>query len=329
VRARSATRHRIAVMKMRYAAVRDGASKWVANRRDHAPVLDLVLRLHERDRDIDGSLVGSALALRVFLFFVPLALALVGAVGFLAGHVSSDAASKQVGLSGDLANQIDTALRQSSTTRWAALLAGLIGMASAGRSMAHVLFVASRRAWRHRDGGETAALRVVGWVTGLMATIGILATVANRVRQAAGLGVATTTLVGVALTYAVVWFVVSLRLPRAPSDPSALLPGALLVGVVLAAMQWAVQFFIPARLEHASELYGGIGVATVALGWFFIIGRCIIASFVLNAVVWERFGSLNEFVFGLPGLRRIPKRLPRVARFFGHGVGDDRSDDLS
>jgi uncharacterized BrkB/YihY/UPF0761 family membrane protein len=98
---------------------------------------------------------------------------------------------------------------------------------------------------------------------------------------------------------------------------------------VLAAMQWAVQFFIPARLEHASELYGGIGVATVALGWFFIIGRCIIASFVLNAVVWERFGSLNEFVFGLPGLRRIPKRLPRVARFFGHGVGDDRSDDLS
>ena len=37
---------------------------------------------------------------------------------------------------------------------------------------------------------------------------------------------------------------------------------------------------------------------------------------VLNAVVFERFGSISQFVFELPLIERIPARFPKVATFF-------------
>jgi hypothetical protein len=41
----------------------------------------------------------------------------------------------------------------------------------------------------------------------------------------------------------------------------------------------------------------------------------------LNAVMYERIGSITGFVFGLPVLRILPKRSPKFARFFG--LADD------
>jgi hypothetical protein len=55
----------------------------------------------------------------------------------------------------------------------------------------------------------------------------------------------------------------------------------------------------------------------VTLGWFFIMGRVIVLSLALDAVVYERFGSITTFVFGLPILRSIAKRAPWLRRFFG------------
>ena len=58
-------------------------------------------------------------------------------------------------------------------------------------------------------------------------------------------------------------------LPRATTDPSALLPGARLVGLTLVGMQAVSQLYLPDRLSRASELYGAIGTTIVTLGWFF------------------------------------------------------------
>ena len=48
------------------------------------PLLDVGLRIYQRDRESAGTIVGSALAFRLFLFFVPLLLFVVGVLGFLA-----------------------------------------------------------------------------------------------------------------------------------------------------------------------------------------------------------------------------------------------------
>jgi uncharacterized BrkB/YihY/UPF0761 family membrane protein len=292
-------------------------ASWAEDRRPKMPILDLTFRYYERDRDSDASIIGSAIAFRVFLFFVPLMLALVGVLGFLSEWITGKDAADTIGVKGGLATQIDTALKQSATARWIALVAGVFGAAWAGRALAKTLVVASRRAWQIPPPAKQYALRVVGSIAGLIAAVGLLTIVVNRVRNAVGLGVGTTVLVGCAVAYAVAWFFVSLVVPRAPSDPSALLPGAVLVGGALGVMEWFVQFYLPNRINHASQLYGAIGITIVTLGWFFIIGRLFVMSFVLNAVVFERFGSLSEFVFSLPGIRRIPKRWPGVATFFG------------
>jgi uncharacterized BrkB/YihY/UPF0761 family membrane protein len=280
------------------------------------PIVELVQRFLQRDREIDGDVLGSAVALRVFLFFVPLLLVVVGALGFLASAVSSDDAADELGVTGRLAEQIDSALQQSSTTRWVALLSGLFGAAWAGRTLAKVLVAASRQAWGVRTRSRTS-IKLVGAIAGLIGVIGLLAAVINRIREAAGVSVATTAFLGAVAVYASVWFVVLLLLPHGDADPSALLPGAVAVGLSLAVMQWFVQLYLPGRMNKASELYGAIGATVVALGWFFIVGRMFVASLVLNATMWERFGSLSQFVFSLPGLRRIPRRWPTIARFFG------------
>jgi uncharacterized BrkB/YihY/UPF0761 family membrane protein len=290
---------------------------WLERHRSSRPLIDVGLRYWERDRECDASVIGAAVALRVFLFFVPLLLAAVGLLGFLAQFVSSKDAADDIGVSGTLAGEIDTALKQSSTARWLALLIGLFGAAWAGRTLAKTLAVASRRAWALDIPHKTPTFRVVGTVAGIVGTLGLMAIIVNRIRNALGAGLGTTVLVGSAVLYMAAWFFVSLVLPRARSDPSALLPGAVLVGAAIAVLQGFTQFYAADRISHASELYGGIGVTIVTLGWFFIIGRLFLVSFVLNAIMFERFGSLSEFVFSLPVLRRIPGRYPRLAEFFG------------
>ena len=53
-------------------AVRASASTTILERHRHHLLVDLGLRLYERDRESAGTLVGSALAFRLFLFFAPL-----------------------------------------------------------------------------------------------------------------------------------------------------------------------------------------------------------------------------------------------------------------
>jgi len=249
-------------------------------------------------------------------------LAAVGALGFVGLYVSSQDVTDEMGVSGSVANQINTALEQSSTARFTALVVGLVGAAWAGRTLAKTLAVASRRAWMLGAARKAPPVRIVGAVAGLIGTLGAMSLVVNRIRDSYGIGVGATLLIGSAVVYSLAWFVASVVLPRAPSDPSALLPGALLVGVALAALQGFTQFYVSNQLSHASDLYGSIGIVVVTLGWFFIIGRLFVVSFVLNAVIFERFGSLTEFVFALPGVRRIPKRYPQLARWFGLHVDD-------
>ena len=54
----------------------------------------------------------------------------------------------------------------------------------------------------------------------------------------------------------------------------------------------------------------------MTLGWFFILGRAIVIANALNAVVYERLGSLSEFVFSLPVFRSIARRSAWIRRFF-------------
>lgn len=314
---RDGRRGRVDAVRRAVAQATGSAASWFEAQRRRRPIVDLLQRFVERDGEAAGSVLGSAVAYRVFLFTAPLLLALVGALGLLSGHVSPSDTSEAVGVSGQLAAQIRDAFDQSSSARWVALGIGLVGAATAGRSLTKVLVVASALAWRQTQTRPRTQLRVVAAVVSLLTGVLVVAAVLNRVRAEAGVGVAATSLVIAGLVYGVGWFFISLLLPRAASDPTAVLPGAVLVGATVSVLQWGMQFYLPDRVSQASDLYGSLGITLATLAVFFVFGRVVVASLVLNAVVWERFGSIASFVFGLPGLRALPRRLPRLARFFG------------
>ena len=104
---------------------------------------------------------------------------------------------------------------------------------------------------------------------------------------------------------------------REHTDPSALVPGAVIFAAVLTGMQAVSQIYLPGKFSHASELYGAIGITIVTLGWFFILGRAMMFSLSVDAVIYERFGSISQFVFSLPLLRIIPRKSPRLRKLFG------------
>jgi uncharacterized BrkB/YihY/UPF0761 family membrane protein len=290
---------------------------WIEQRPTPGAILDLAVRLYERDREAAGTIVGSAVAFRLFLFFVPTLLVVVGLAGFASAHVAAEGLTSSAGLSGALAAQIQAAFAQSSTARWFALLAGLVGMATSGRSLARGLVLMSALSWQVPTRGQRATVRITATVVGIMLSITLCAILVNLVRAELGLVVAGLSFAGVAVAYFVAWLALAMVLPRSTNDPGALLPGAALVGVAMAVVQAFTQLYLPDRVSQASSLYGGLGVTIVTLGWFFIIGRLAVLSMTINAVLYERLGSLTTLVFALPLLRALPPRSPRLARFFG------------
>jgi uncharacterized BrkB/YihY/UPF0761 family membrane protein len=288
---------------------------WFAEQRERITIVDVGADVYERDKEAGGTLLGSALALRLFLFFVPLLLVIVGLAGVFGGRSDGSVVSDSAGVSGTLANYIDDAFRQSGQTPWIALAVGLFGVATAGRSLTRALVLSSALSWQ-LGGKQRTPVRAIGVVTGLFVGLALSASIMNRIRQTAGVAVTSVSMVGLFGIYFVVWLLLFQALPRRTTDPGASLPGAAVGAAVMVGLQAVTQFYLPHQLDSATQMYGGLGVLVAFLGWFFFIGRAIAFSFALNAVIYEQVGSVSTLVFGLPMIREIPRRVPAVGRYF-------------
>jgi uncharacterized BrkB/YihY/UPF0761 family membrane protein len=305
-------------------AVVDWGARTLGELRERVAVVDLGVRVYERDKEAAGTLLGSALSLRLFLFYVPLVLTAVGIAGLLGRFAGVDSISSSVGVSGSLAAEIDAVFDQRKTAPWIAIALGLYGMAWTGRSLAQALVLSSALSWQ-LGGRQRLRVRAIGIVVGLVVGMALTATIVNRLRASVGLAVASVSYAAVAGVYVILWLLLIVALPRRTPDPGAALPGAAIMAAVMTVLQMALQLYLPHKIESASSLYGRVGVVVALLGWFYIIGRSIAFSLAVNAVLYERLGSLSGFVFALPGLRILPRRVPAVRRFFD--LDQPSSDD--
>jgi uncharacterized BrkB/YihY/UPF0761 family membrane protein len=297
-------------------ATADRAKGWLEDRRQQALPVDLAVQFYERDRDSFASVLGAAIALRLFLFFVPAMLVLLSLVMLFSGHDGVRNLAENAGVTGGMAAQVEQAASTSRTTSFGLFVAGAWLLLWAGRSLTKTLASCSAGSWRMLGRESKATLRMAAAVTTLVMLLVVTAAIMNRVRQTQGLAVVTTSWLVAGALYSLGWFLVCATLPRRTTDPGALLPGAVLTGTAFAALQWFVQFYLPAKLENVTAVAGGIGTAVVTLGYMFFIGRVMASSFILDAVIFERIGSVSGLVFSLPGLRRLPRRSPRLARYF-------------
>ena len=293
--------------------------------RDRIPALDTGWQIYQRDRDAAGTLLGSALALRLFLFFVPFLLFLVGLAGIIGWIFSIEGPARHAGITGAVADDIDATFEQSSRSPWVAIVIGLWALAWSGRSLSRALILSSALSWK-LGGGQKVGLRVVGTIVGILSGFGLAWTLVNQIRQSAGVAVVTISFVTVALIYIALWSLLYLTLPRATSDPGAALPGAVLIALTVTGMQAVSILYLPSRISDASSVYGAIGFFVVLLGWFFIIGRVLAFSFALNAVIYEAYGSISQLIFGLPVIRLLPRRWPFFVSYFDLDNGPDTRD---
>ncbi|MGZ5397188.1 MAG: hypothetical protein ACXWEI_17625 [Mycobacterium sp.] len=294
-------------------AVTKRAEVMFAEARDREGLVDFVADLYDRDTESRGSVLGSAIALRLFLFVIPATVTLVGLVNVLGlDSLVRDDLSASV-----TTGPISTALSGVSWPRSLWIFAsGSVLTLLAGRSLAKVLAACAAGAWKMTARESTMKPIAVAALTGVLVAHIASSSVFNRLRDADSLPLSLTAWLAVMATTAVTWFLLMLVLPRKVSDPGALLPGAALMGVCFTVLQWFMQFYLPNRIERTTDTFGELAVTVATLGNFFFIGRLMASTFVTTAVVYERWGSLSQLVFELPGLRRVAGRSPQLRRYF-------------
>jgi uncharacterized BrkB/YihY/UPF0761 family membrane protein len=236
-----------------------------------------------------GMLLASAIAFRTFLWLMPLALL---AAGLLTGVGRSypsvaERAQRTTGVTAVARQQIVAALQDGGQSWWVAVVVGLIGFLWTTRTLMRNLIQATAHIWdaptrrqpqRHVIISSlifAAAWLMLFFAFGLVSTLDILA-----------VGVIATFITQVTLS-TLVWLVISLRLPDRRESWTDLLPGCILFGVGLSLMQLVGRFYLPARFEHSSQLYGSLGVAAVILVWLLLLGHLTTISALVNRVWFD------------------------------------------
>jgi uncharacterized BrkB/YihY/UPF0761 family membrane protein len=273
----------------------DAAWAAVEAKRPQVKSVDATLATFERDRERAGWLLAGALAHRLFLWLLPFTLVLVAGLGFLASANRESPAdlAEALGVVGLAADSIARAAADAERARFIALFVGLPALYIATVGAIKAFRTVSALAWGVAAGpiGRTP-LAVLGFL-GLLTAAFAITFVASAVRGLSpGAGIFATGIIVVGyvwIAYAALWV-----LPRRPVPWTALLPGALLIGLGLQAIHITTVYFVSYRISSSSETYGALGVAAALLLSLYLVGRLFVAGVILNTTLWERGQRKDE-----------------------------------
>ena len=264
----------------------------VVTTRRTVPSVDAAFTAHGRDLAVGGNLLASAIAYRLFLWMLPLALLGTSFLGFVRAADEEDPAhlADDLGLSAYVASTVARAAEQAESSRWLVLVIGLWALYVASAAGAKTFSAVHGLVWglsvrRPRKTARAGAAFTGFGVLALLVTFG--AYWARREAPSIGLGVT----LAIFVAYAALWLAIALFLPHADAPWTRLIPGALFAAFGAQVLHLATVFYLASKLEHASELYGGLGAAAGVLLWLYLLGRLAVGSAVINATLWERTGA--------------------------------------
>jgi uncharacterized BrkB/YihY/UPF0761 family membrane protein len=267
----------------------DAGRAAIEARRQHVRSLDATIAALERDRRHAGWLLAGALAHRLFLWLLPFTLVLVAGLGFLesANRESPEDLAGTLGIVGIASESIARAAADAEHARFIALFVGLPTLYVASIGAIKAFRTVSSLAWGiPAEPLGRMPLAVLGFL-GLIAALFTVTVAGAAVRdRSPALGLLVTGLVAVGyvwIAYAAIWV-----LPRRPVPWTALIPGALLIGLGFQAIHLTIVYFISYRISSSSETYGALGVAAALLLSLYLIGRLFVAGVILNTTLWER-----------------------------------------
>ncbi len=263
------------------------AERAQAERQSHASV-DAVFEMADHDSEVGGGIMAGALAYRLFIWLLPLALVAVAGLGIAASASSNtpEHEADALGLAGLVSSSIASAA--NSPNRWYALLIGIPILIYTTRSLLRTLIVVHRLVWSDVRAAVpkpklAATMHLLAALLGLL----IASALASAARSLSGVGGLLVTLL-IPAPYAALWLLISMRLPHRDAVRRALVPGALLFGFGLEALHIVAAYVIAPYAASKQGTYGSLGIAAALLLGLFLISRLVVASAVLNATLWQR-----------------------------------------
>jgi uncharacterized BrkB/YihY/UPF0761 family membrane protein len=251
--------------------------------------VETAFQTYDRDKRAVGNVLAGAVAFRLFMYLLPVALALLTILGIVAGFdpTQPQELAKHAGLGHTIVDSVATATAASKKSLWLFIPLSLYALYSGGSGVIKVLRAIHAVAWGEpltkARRGVAAAFALFGVFVGLLAVVALLQWIH---KQSGGVGVVAALLTTV--VYIAVWLIASRALPHGDAPWQALLPGAILVGVGFEALHLISAFYLGSKIASASETYGSLGAAAAIIAWLYLIGRLFVASAMLNATVWER-----------------------------------------
>ena len=258
-----------------------------AERTRHGSV-DAAFQMADHDSEIGGGIMAGALAYRLFIWLLPLALVAVAGLGIAsnAGSSTPEDAAKSMGLAGIVSSSVAGAA--NSPARWYALLIGIPLLVMTTRSVLRTLIVIHRLTWTEPRGAVPkptwgATLRLLAALLGFF----VISTLATAARQSS-VGSGLLVIVVIPIPYAALWLLISTRLPHRDSTWHALIPGALFWGIGIQVLHLVTAYFIAPQAGSKHGTYGSLGIAAALLLGLFLISRLVVATAVVNATLWAR-----------------------------------------
>jgi membrane protein len=256
-------------------------------RRRHGSV-DAAFEMVDRDSEVGGGIIAGALAYRLFIWLLPLALVAVAGLGLAADAQSESPrqAAGSLGVQSLVSSSISSAAE--SPKRWYALLIGIPILVWTTRSLLRVLIGAHRLVWiDERSHAPKPKLVPTLRLLALLLGFTVVSAVASAARaRAPGPGFVVT--MAALAFYAGLWLLVTTRLPHRGTSWKALVPGAILFGVGVEALQVVVAYLITPYALAKQGTYGALGIAAGLLFGLFLVSRLVVGAAVVNATLAER-----------------------------------------
>ena len=263
--------------------------------------VDAIFEMVDRDSEVGGGIIAGALAYRLFIWLLPLALVVVAGLGIAAdaNSESPEAAARSVGMEGLISSSIANAA--DSPNRWYALLIGVPVLIWVTRSVLRVLIGAHRLVWTDdRSRAPKPKLVATLRLLVLLLCFGVVSATASAVRAWSPTPGLLATLIAL-VAYTGLWLLVTLRLPHRETDWTALIPGALVFGIGVEALQVVTAYVLTPYAIAKQGTYGALGVAAGLLFGLFLVSRLVVAAAVVNATLSERHARPGSTPQSAPG----------------------------
>jgi len=254
-------------------------------RERHASV-DIGLATVERDSEIGGGLLAGALAYRLFVFLLPLAVFLVVGLGAYADATDQDTddVARDLGLTRVVAREIEGAA--SDSARWWVLVASIPVLAYAVTQLFRAISILHGLAYERTGRVVRLRPRSIG-----LFSLAVLGQIASSSLVGALAGSVLGSIVGVVVGVVAVtgiWLGASELFPHGTATLADRLPGSLLYGSGTLAISLFNVLVIGWLIDERQDSYGALGAAAALLFSMYLTGRLIVASAVLSATIWQR-----------------------------------------